>query len=486
MVRRIFALGSVLLAASTALASTPKQYQIGDRAEEDVVTPIPLVVIDSQSTEALKEREARRIHVVYRFHPNTINDVESAFRSTFATTRSNFLDHVHTAFGERRLSTEQIASTNFQQLVTSFQKQNVLFPVNGTLAGTWAGGSSSDDYEASLVQSLRETMKEFIRSEESPEDVWVGSTLRLVSLAPNEVLSEEIVLQRGTDVPKANFVSHPRARTGLQERLNAGDKAVGRYVASFVQPNCTMEADLTRAMRRRRMEGLVAADRYEPGTVIVRRGQVVDAKIKAALDQLREKTAAAQLEQAAATQPVPVPPAVDRTMIWLAAGMGGSLVVLLLLVWTVARQRAQPRYLPAPLDPLPQLPAGAVSDNWQQRALVAEHQARNAQAMVRAGLLAHLAQWLSDRMTRKLISQRAELVDAHQKAAMEMAELEARLEKVQAPLQDRLHAYERRIAELEKELSVKGEENRELIKAKIRVVRKQLEIEREKSRVEFN
>ena len=39
-----------------------------------------------------------------------------------------------------------------------------------------------------------------------------------------------------------------------------------------------------------------------------------------------------------------------------------------------------------------------------------------------------------------------------------MAELEARLEKVQAPLQERLAAYERRIAELEKELAARGEE----------------------------
>jgi hypothetical protein len=67
-----------------------------------------------------------------------------------------------------------------------------------------------------------------------------------------------------------------------------------------------------------------------------------------------------------------------------------------------------------------------------------------------------------------------------------MAELEARLEKVQAPLQERLQAYERRIADLEKELTVKGEENRELIKAKIQIIRKQLEIEREKNRLEFN
>ncbi|HPU57158.1 MAG TPA: hypothetical protein PLH97_12925, partial [Verrucomicrobiota bacterium] len=129
MVRRFFAILPVLV-ASTVLAAAPKEYNIGDRVEEDIITPVPLVVVDIPGTEALKEREARRVHVIYRFHPNAINEVESAFRSTFATTRSNFLDHVQTRFGERTLSAEQIASTNFHELVSAFQRQNVLFPVS--------------------------------------------------------------------------------------------------------------------------------------------------------------------------------------------------------------------------------------------------------------------------------------------------------------------------------------------------------------------
>lgn len=450
MVRRFFAILPVLV-ASTVLAAAPKEYNIGDRVEEDIITPVPLVVVDIPGTEALKEREARRVHVIYRFHPNAINEVESAFRSTFATTRSNFLDHVQTRFGERTLSAEQIASTNFHELVSAFQRQNVLFPVSPALAATWAAGDPSSDYENTLAGLLRETMKQFIRSEESPDDIWVGSTLRLVSLAPNEVISEEIVLQRGTDVPKNRFLSHPRARTELQESLAAEDRAAARYVASFVKPNCTMEADLTRELRRRRMEGLVVADRYEPGQVIARRGQVVDAKIKAALDQLREKTAVQRLEPIIMTQPDRAPATHEGATLWIVAGTAGALVLLLAVGWTIARHRLQRRYLPMALDNLSAYPPIEASGDWRQRAIAAEERAQKAQAMVRAGLLAHLAQWLSDRMTRKLLTQRAELVDAHQKAALEMAELEARLEKVQAPLQDRLLAYERRIAELEKE-----------------------------------
>jgi cob(I)alamin adenosyltransferase len=66
------------------------------------------------------------------------------------------------------------------------------------------------------------------------------------------------------------------------------------------------------------------------------------------------------------------------------------------------------------------------------------------------------------------------MLDTQKRAAAEMTELEDRLEKLHAPLQDRLRAYQARISELEKELATKGEENRELTKAKIQLVRKQL------------
>ena len=53
-------------------------------------------------------------------------------------------------------------------------------------------------------------------------------------------------------------------------------------------------------------------------------------------------------------------------------------------------------------------------------------------------------------------------------------------------LQERLRAYETRIAELEKALVAKGDENRELIKAKIVLIRRQLEAERSRNRLVLN
>jgi len=73
-----------------------------------------------------------------------------------------------------------------------------------------------------------------------------------------------------------------------------------------------------------------------------------------------------------------------------------------------------------------------------------------------------------------MTTQRAELLSAQQRAESEMRELELRLEQLQMPLKERIYAYEERIAKLENDLAVKGEENRELIGARITLVKEQL------------
>ena len=54
------------------------------------------------------------------------------------------------------------------------------------------------------------------------------------------------------------------------------------------------DAELTRQSRAKRTEVLWAADEYQPGQLIIKRGDLVDARTKAVLDQLRERTAGEQ------------------------------------------------------------------------------------------------------------------------------------------------------------------------------------------------
>lgn len=105
---------------------------------------------------------------------------------------------------------------------------------------------------------------------------------------------------------------------------------------------------------------------------------------------------------------------------------------------------------------------------------------------VQATLAPHLVEALKHAVVQELAAQRRELLAAQQTAAAELTELAHRLEVVQAPLLERLSAYEQRISELEAELSGQTQENRELLKLKIDQLRERLASERVIRQVNFN
>jgi len=102
----------------------------------------------------------------------------------------------------------------------------------------------------------------------------------------------------------------------------------------------------------------------------------------------------------------------------------------------------------------------------EKRAAAAEQRARQATDLVREGLVPHLAHLMKDWLFRSVASQRAHLLLTQQAGASQVADLEQRLAKIQSQMQNRFGAYERRIAELEKEVMAKEQINRELLQAK--------------------
>jgi predicted nucleic acid-binding Zn-ribbon protein len=108
------------------------------------------------------------------------------------------------------------------------------------------------------------------------------------------------------------------------------------------------------------------------------------------------------------------------------------------------------------------------------------------QDLFQASLSPQIAQILKEAVVQGLAAQRNELLQAQQVAATEINALVHRLDELKAPMQERLRSYEERIAELEKDLAERNEENRELLKLKIEMTRRQLEAERARNRVDFN
>jgi hypothetical protein len=92
--------------------------------------------------------------------------------------------------------------------------------------------------------------------------------------------------------------------------------------------------------------------------------------------------------------------------------------------------------------------------------------------------MTNLTQAMRDAVVQELALQRRELLLAQQAATDEIAMLVRRLDELQLPMQEREQTYEARIKSLENELALRTEENRELLKMKLDVVRRQLETER--------
>ena len=163
----------------------------------------------------------------------------------------------------------------------------------------------------------------------------------------------------------------------------------------------------------------------------------------------------------------------DRYWPWLAFAAGAGLV----FVFVVRFQRRPPA--------IEVLPGRALADAIPT-ALLAEISTTNVtptRAMQRTGLMPQMLAVLRDKFVYALLFQRRQLIATQQQAAAELAALEARLEKMQAPLQDRIKAYEGRISDLEKELAERSAENRELINATIALAKQRLEEEKSGARV---
>jgi uncharacterized protein (DUF342 family) len=105
---------------------------------------------------------------------------------------------------------------------------------------------------------------------------------------------------------------------------------------------------------------------------------------------------------------------------------------------------------------------------------------------VRQGVIRQLSGWLKRVFVQRLIQQRNESVAAQAAASDQVEQLNARLTRLHPHIRERVAAYERRIAQLERELASANEVSRELIKARISLARKELEIEKARSNLVWN
>ncbi len=122
----------------------------------------------------------------------------------------------------------------------------------------------------------------------------------------------------------------------------------------------------------------------------------------------------------------------------------------------------------------------------QDRPGRAGQRADNTTAIVRAGVVPHLARMMMNRLVQALLFQRSHLMQTQETATVRVADMEQRLFKVQAQFEKRIRTYETRIKQLEEELAGKEEENRELIRANFQLSRQPFEARQPKESGQWN
>ncbi|MEY4385719.1 MAG: hypothetical protein RLY20_1002 [Verrucomicrobiota bacterium] len=473
---------AVVFALATArpvFAALP-DYKIGDIATNDVITPVPLSVLNAEATAMLKQRESVRVPMVFRYNPNLVNDSVAALNASFEMARTNFLEAYYQVAVQNPDVEVTPSSPEFKKVLQAAKKRMSHFPLFEQLGPAWLRNQSDETTRMVLARQLREVMGRPVFAASVP-GYSSHNSVRVVTVTNlDEALDRDGIEKRGEIIRGEELLRLTDAKNFTKTNLLTQLRNAGGYLSSFVRTNAMPDSQLTARLRAERTDGLAVMDSYETGAIILKRGQQADAKALAALTALREKNTIAVLQteleaQRATTGSPSAPQEFPRK--YLAGILGGFAIVLGFLVVILRRVRTTNSMLPMLVRH-----EGHVSESevvWRERALLAEANAEKVKQAMKGGFM----HWMRERLVSGLFQQRAQLLSSHQRAAAEMQALDERLEQLHAPLQERIATYEKRIAELERELAVKGEENRELIRAKISLAK--LSVERERKRAEL-
>jgi hypothetical protein len=492
--RRLPSSAAILLLVSLASEASIPRYKSGEVATNDVVAPFEFAVVNHEQTERLRREELTRVPAIYRCDPWVAVQAEEKFAAAFNATRAAFLEAMETAAKSRVLDEATLQHPTFWRFVEWFQKQQPEFPMTTNLVTAWALGR--DDVEKQLRSALREAMSQYIRSDLLPFAADTPEVQVFVTEHANTrmTLDDLQAAGRTIDASEAPRLAEAQRRINLPEEL----KEFAPLLGKFVSENLIFEDWLTTLKRQRRAAELIVFDQYSPGQVVVLAGQVIDAGAAAALEVLATAEARRKLRVPEESIAVTARPVTDsslgtlaqqlhelaRQYPWALCGFG---IMSVSLVWHLASRRSRKNQRQQSIsgaytliaDPRNEVgrdvPIAPPASEWQIELRQAEQRAEDLLAIVRAGLAPHLARELTHKLVQELVSQRATLLRAHQLAEREITALEGRFAKVCQDLQDRIAAYERRTAELEKDLIAKAEQTRELMNATILLTEQKLQ-----------
>ncbi len=470
-------------------------YRIGDLAEADITTFVALDVPDTSANAQPSAGAMAKIPSVFRDFPQVAtNQMTVEFSTVMSVVHGKFKAALQKEFSVATLDAPTVASPEFTNFAAAFITANNRYPLNISLAAEWARGGDGAEISRTFLARLLAMLRRPVCADQLPSDFLVGEKFYAVPVArPEDVPALAEVEQHGHLVAASNLTKISRLRMLFRRGFSKEEQPFASTLAGFLRPVCAPDVALTEEYRRQAASATSVMVHFDKGQIIVARGSTVDEKAYAAITQLREKTSAQPKPVLPVASPVVVvknvPPAksvpvpAPNYLGWGASVLAGVIAFFVVVKAAQPRRRAPLVTQAAAISGQPILFAEVLEGRMQ---IQPPASVTDILKTAPPNLAPQFVESLKEAVVIELATQRRDLLFAQQAAAAEIADLARRLENAQAPLLERLRAYEQRIGELESELADQSKQNRELLQLKIDMLRQQIDTERTARPANFN
>jgi len=445
----VFTSLSVFSTRAAVASPSVSSIVVGRPSPVAVVATRDFVFEDATASAEQRRQRVARVPLVVRVDATAADAAALALQKDFETRRSRFLAAMQREAEKHDTESATLPPAAWRELLSEQAGSLSPFPLDDALASAWAAGGSGEHTLAAWGGLLRAGLRAMrVRADELPsiEGGFPASAL-LVDAAWREMDGPA----SGETALLSQVVPLSQARTRFVSGFKGGPPALARHLAQFIRPDSIPDVAATLRLRveAAMSEGAAGAETIRRGQVLVHEGETLTPRTLAMIEAMRRGE-------------VPAPATGQRPLLIAVSALSGA--VIFALWWLVGRRRTGG----------PSEAVVIVDDEPVSAGLVA--------APTREELLA----LLREEFVSTLVEQRQTMMDAQQRAHMELAHLERRLGEFQAPLQSRLDAYEQRIADLEQELHRQGDENRELLQATIELMQQKVREAKAGGRVTLN
>jgi 7TM-HD extracellular len=529
-----------LLCSLPLYAKDVAAYNVGDIVDEDITTPVALNVIDPQATASKRSEIALTKPVIFRYFPSITNDIATDFIKEFDKAHQGFLAALDQKYQRTVLDSQSIGSSDFGATVSAFNKKSKNFPISTNLAILWASGKDGESVKTTILGRMTEAMRRPIHEDDMPAGLPLGDTVCIVHMKnKDDSLTVSEAEAKGKVGTQTSFTTLTHARSIVRKAFPEDEQLTAKALMAMIKPTCFVDEQLTKLSRDSAVAQIAIPVQIAAGTVVARKGQTVDAKMKAVFDQLKNnsvamkmleeakrskelaaeaqsreqaaKDAAAkanQMAQQANKKLTDVQSQAHANNLVLLTALGGVLVVSILMVgtvWWLVKQRqvmpvpamaqvaaAAPVAAPVAVAPAP-VQRVATNGNGAHAA-PAEQKTPAFKINIAPPPVTTTAS--REPMVQEMAAPMAAPVPApvpvpappvaqtlQDVADNEISQLVKRLDKLYAPAHDRLRTYQLRIEDFERELAQRDVANPDLLKLKIEALNRQMELERKKNRI---